>query len=291
MKSFLFILPIIALLYNPMVYNQTISEDYNRGMDFYNRQLYAEAQKVFNQIIKDYGVEDELYASARFYSANSLLKMGKKDEAASEFEFIANNIVWSQFREESLFTLGLIYFDFKRYALCRKNLLMLIYQYPGSEHTGTAMYWVGESYAAEGKLDEAIDFLKQAIEDKSNNKFRDYSLYALANVYEKTKDYNNAVKYYDELLTYHSNSPLAVQAQVRIGVCYFYLKDYYNSILELSNPNVKELSNNNLAEALYILANSHYRVEEYENAVKIYSEIIEKFPGSKIFRNAQYGLG
>jgi len=291
MKSFLFILPIIALLYNPMVYNQTISEDYNRGMDFYNQQLYAEAQKVFEQIFEDYGIEDELYVSARFYSANSLLKMGKKDEAASGFEFIVNNVVWSQFREESLFTLGLVYFDFKRYALCRKNLLMLIYQYSGSEHTGSAMYWVGESYAAEGKLDEAIDFLTQAIEDKSNNKFRDYSLYALANVYEKTKDYENAVKYYDELLTYHSNSPLAVQAQVRIGVCYFYLKDYYNSILELSNPNVKELSNNNLAEALYILANSHYRVEEYEDAVKIYSEIIEKFPGSKIFRNAQYGLG
>ena len=291
MKNFLLALSIIVILYTPSVYNQSISEDYNEAMDFYNQQLYAEAQKVFEQIFKNYGIEDELYASARFYSANSLLKMGKKDEATSGFEFIVNSVVWSKFREESLFTLGLIYFDLQRYALCRKNFLMLIYQYPGSEHTGTAMYWVGESYAAEGKLDEAIDFLTQAIEDKSSNKFRDYSLYALASVYEKTKDYENAVKYYDELLTYHSSSPLAVQAQVRIGVCYFYLKDYYNSILELSNPSVKNISNNNLAEALYILANSHYRVEEYENAVKIYSEIIEKFPDSKIFRNAQYGLG
>jgi TolA-binding protein len=291
MKNFPIILSIIAFLYNPMVFSQTISEEYNKGMNFYNQQLFADAQKVFDNIIKDYGADDELYASARFYSASSLLKMGKKEEAATGFEFIVNDVVWSKFREESLFNLGLIYFDLHRYALSRKNNLMLIYQYPGSEHTGLAMYWIGESYTADGKLDEAIEFLTKAIEDKSNNRFRDYSLYSLANVYEKTKDYTNAVKYYDELLTYHSKSPLAVQAQVRIGVCYFYLKDYYNSILELSNPAVNELSKDNLAEALYILANSHYRVEEYEDAVKIYSEIIEKFPDSKIFRNAQYGLG
>ena len=290
MKYFLIIL-LIVFKCNSLVYSQTISEDYDKGMNFYNQKLFADAQKVFDKIIKDYGIDDELYASARFYSANSLLKMGKKEEAASGFEFIVNNVVWSKFREESLFNLGLIYFDLKRYALCRKNHLMLIYQYPESEHTGIAMYWIGESYTAEGKLDEAIEFLTKAIENRSNNRFRDYSLYSLANVYEKTKDYEKAVKYYDELLTYHSKSPLAVQAQVRIGVCYFYLKDYYNSILELSNPAVNELSKDNLAEALYILANSHYRVEEYENAVKIYSEIIEKFPGSKIFRNAQYGLG
>jgi TolA-binding protein len=291
MRNFLIILSAFAFLFNQLVFSQTISEVYSRGMNFYNQQLFADAQKVFDKIIKDYGIEDELYASARFYSANSLLKMGKKEEAATEFEFIVNNVVWSKFREESLFNLGLIYFDLQRYALCRNNNLMLIYQYTGSEHTGMAMYWIGESYTAEGKLDEAIEFLTKAIEDKSNNSFRDYSLYSLANVYEKTKDYDKAVKYYDELLTYHPKSPLAVQAQARIGVCYFYLKDYYNSILELSNPAVNELSEDNLAEALYILANSHYRVEEYEDAVKIYSEIIKKFPDSKIFRNAQYGLG
>jgi TolA-binding protein len=267
-----------------------VAEEFSNGMDRYNKQLFADAHKIFESIITDYGVEEELYASARFYSANSLLKMGKKDEAATGFEFIANNVVWSKFREESLFTLGLIYFEIERYALTRKNHLLLLYQYPNSEYVGSAMYWIGESYAAEGKLEEAIDFLKQAIEDKSSNRFRDHSLYALASLYEKTQDYNNAVKYYDQLLTYHTNSPLALQAQVRIGVCYFYLKDYYNSILELNNPSLQDLPAENLAEALYLLANAHYRVEEYPNAANIYSEIIEKFPDASVYRNAQYGL-
>jgi|GEM_PF-280375 len=289
-NKYLVLVSLIGLLINPFAFSQNVAEEFNKGMDAYNKQLFADAHKIFEGVIKDYGVEDELYASSRFYAANSLLKMGKKDEAATGLEYIVNNVVWSKFREESLFALGLIYFDAGRYAFCRKNHLLLIYQYPGSDYVGSAMYWIGESYAAEDRLDEAVDFLFQAIEDRSSSRFRDHALYALASVYEKMGDYQNAVKYYDQLLTYYSGSPLALQAQVRIGVCYFYLKDYYNAILELNNPALQDLSGEKLAEALYLLANSHYRIEEYSNAEKTYLEIIERFPRSANYQNAQYGL-
>ncbi len=281
---------IITLLIVLPLFAQNLTEKFNDAMNAYNNQLYSEAYKIFDEVIKDYGVEDELYSVARFYAANSLLKMGKKDESTSGFEYIVNSIVWSKFREESLFKLGLIYYDLNRFALSRKNHLMLIYQYPNSEYLGSSMYWIGESYSAEGKLDDAIEFLTQAIEDKSANRYRDHSIYALASIYEKKHDYQNAVKYYDQLLTYHSNSSLALEAQVRIGVCYFYLKDYYNSILELNNPDIQKLPTENLSEALYLLANSHYRVEEYSDAANTYSEVIKRFPNSDIYRNSQYGL-
>lgn len=281
---------IITLLLGLPLFAQNLTEKFNDAMNAYNNQLYSEAYKIFDEVIKDYDVEDELYSVARFYAANSLLKMGKKDESTSGFEYIVNSIVWSKFREESLFKLGLIYYDLNRFALSRKNHLMLIYQYPNSEYLGSSMYWIGESYSAEGKLDDAIEFLTQAIEDKSANRYRDHSIYALASIYEKKHDYQNAVKYYDQLLTYHSNSSLALEAQVRIGVCYFYLKDYYNSILELNNPDIQKLPTENLSEALYLLANSHYRVEEYSDAANTYSEVIKRFPNSDIFRNSQYGL-
>jgi len=289
-NNFSSILLLLLFLTASFISAQNIADEYNDAMDAYNRQLYVDAQKIFQKIIDNYGIEDELYASACYYFADSYLKMGKQDEAATGFEFIVNNITWSKWREESLFTLGLIYFDMGRYALCRKNHMMLIYQYPNSEYIGTALYWIGESFASDGKLDEAVDFLTQAIEDKANNSYNDYALYALASIYEKMHDYENAVKYYDQLLTYYPESKMALQAQVRIGICYFYLKDYYNSILELSNPMLQRLSEQELAEALYLLANSHFRVEEYSDAAKGYSEIIERFPESPYKRNSQYGL-
>ncbi len=270
---------------------QSIADKFTNGMEAFHLKLYTEANRIFNQIINDYGTEDELYASARYYSAVSLLKMGKKDEAAAGFEFISNNVAWSNFREEALFNLGMIYFDAGRYSLSRKNLVKLIGEFPNGEYTGSAYYWIGESYAEEERLDDAVDFLLRAIEDRSTNTNRDYSIYALAGVYEKQEDYTNAVKYYDQLLSTYPNSQLANQAQLRIGICYFKLNDYYTSILELNDPSISNLNESSLAEGLYLLANSYYRVEEYDNAVKTYSEIVKKFPASSFARNAQYGLG
>ncbi len=269
---------------------QSVADKFSSGMNAYQLKLYAEATRIFEEIIESYGIEDELYASARYYSAESLLKLGKKEEAAAGFEFISNNIIWSYFREESLFNLGIIYFDAGKYFLSRKNLVLLLQDYPHSDFAGSTYYWIGESYARENRLDDAVDFLLRAIEDKSGNTHRDHSIFALAGVYEKQGDYNNAVKYYDQLLSYYPNSPLAVQSQLRIGICYFKLNDYYTSILELNDPSLGSLADDSFVEGIYLLANSYYRVEEYANAEKSYSEIIEKFPSSPLSRDARYGL-
>jgi len=290
MKSACTILLILFQFLLSSSFAQSVADKFNSAMDAYHLKLYAEANRIFDEIIDSYGIEDELYASARYFSAESLLKLGKKKEAAAGFEFISNNIIWSYFREESLFNLGLIYFEDGKYFLSRKNLVALLKDYPHSEFAGPAYYWIGESYARENRLDDAVDFLLRAIDDKSGNTHRDHSIFALAGVYEKQGDYNNAVKYYDQLLSYYPNSPLATQSQLRIGVCYFKLKDYHTSILELNDPSLKSLTDDSLVEGLYLLANSYYRVEEYTDAVKTYSEILEKFPGSSIARDARYGL-
>ena len=171
-KIFLTKLSALVFFFGLTAFAQNLTDKFNDAMDAHNKQLYSEANKSFDEILENYGTEDELYATVRFYSANSLLQMGKKEESTSGFEFIVNSIVWSKFREESLFKLGLIYYELNRFALSRKNHLMLVYQYPNSEYVGSSMYWIGESYSAEGRLDDAIEFLTQAIEDKSANRFR-----------------------------------------------------------------------------------------------------------------------
>ncbi len=284
------IILISFLLVNTALFPQSVSEKFSSAMDAYQIKLYADAQKLFEEIFDEYGIEDELYAAARFYSAESYLKMSKRDEAATGFEFIANNITWSNFREESLYNLGLIYISQKRYAKGRIRLTQLLDEYPSSEYTGTAFYWIGESYAQENRLQDAIDFLERAVNDTKNKSYKDYSIYTLATVYEKTGDYESAVKYYDQLLSYHPGSKLAVPSHIRIGICYFYLKDYHSSILELNNPALSNLSEDLYSEGLYLLANSYYRVQEYENAEKSYAEIVQKFQSSKIIRDARYGL-
>ena len=259
-------------------------------MESYYQERYTDAFKLFQDVSNDYKIDDELYAASKYYAANALIKLGEKDMAAAELEYLINHIVWSNFREEAFYNLGLIYFDLKRYAVARARFKSLLDEFKWSKYSGSAMYWIGESYVEEDKLDEAIEFLLRAIEDGTSNNFRDYSIYTLASVYEKKGEYENAVKYYDQLLSYYRNSKLLVSAQIRIGICYFYLKDYQASILELNNPLLDDLPDNLYSESLYLLANSYYRVHQYPDAERVYTELLEKFPGSEVIRDAKYGL-
>src|SRR4030067_2024483 len=243
--------------------SQDGSEIYSEAMNAYNSSLYSEAYRLFDKFFSEYQLKDELYATAKFYSADALLNLGDKDAAAAGFEYLVNNFNTSNFRDKALYKLGQLYFDSKQYSKARARFERLLYEYPNSEHSGTTLYWIGESYAAENRFDDAIDYLENAVANKRNNKYEDYSIYTLASIYERTGDYENAVKYYDQLLSYHKDSPLAVSAQIRIGLCYFKLNYYQSSILELNSPLLSDLPDDLYAESLYLLANSYYRVKEY----------------------------
>ncbi len=281
---------LLFVTFYSLSYSQSVTQKFTEAMEEYYQARYADAYLIFQDVSDDYGIEDELYASAKYYAADALIKLGEKEKAAIELEFIVNHIIWSNFREKAFYQLGLIYFDTELYSTARERFLSLLKEFPGSKYTGSAMYWIGESFSEEDKLDDAIDFLQKAIGDKESNNFRDYSIYAIASVYERKGDYEEAVKYYDQLLSYYRNSTLLVSAQIRIGISYFYLKDYQSSILELNNPMLNDLPDDLYAESLYLLANSYYRVQEYPNAEKVYTNLMEKYPESEVIRDAKYGL-
>ena len=272
------------------IYSQTDSQKFDEAMNAYHNQQYAQSNRLFEEFFNEYKIVDEVYATAKYYSAESLLKLGRKDEAAIGFEYLVKTYNWSNYRDKALYNLGLIYFSTGKYELSRNKLKLLLNDYPESEFYGNALYWVGESFSTENKPKEAIQFLEEAVADTRNKKYADYTLYALANAYEQTGDYNNAVKYYDQLLTYHKNSPLANSAQIRIGICYFKLKDYQSSIVELKSPKLTNLSDDMYSESIYLLATSYYRVGEYNDAEKSYLEVLQKFSDAKYARNSKYGL-
>jgi len=259
-------------------------------MDAYRTADYSKASGLFDEFFYSYKISDELYASAKYYSADALLNLGQENAAADGFTFLVNNFKWSPFRDHALYKLGIIFYNEKNYANSRFYLTQLLDEYPESEYVGSALYWIGESFSKENRLNEAVDFLKQAIASQKNNKFADYSIYTLGTVYEKLGDYNNAVKSYDELLSFHRDSKLIPAAQIRIGISYFKLKDYQSSILEFNNPLIKNLPKEQYAESLYLLANSYYRVKDYSNAEKTYKIVLNNFPSSNIIREVKYSL-
>lgn len=263
---------------------------YEEALYDYAREAYSAAYQKFKDFTATLEPANPLNASAQYYTAECLYKLGDYPGAVFEFEKEITYHQLSNFREESLYKLGLIYYNLKQYQKSRERLSTLISTYPENEHYGSALYWIGEAYTVEQKYDEAIEFFNQAIQQKRNNSFLDYSVYTLATIYEKKKEYKKAVEFYDMLLSYYKNSTLAPTAQIRIGYCYYKLKEYENSIIELSSPTVKSLSSEKKGEALYMLGNSYFRTAEYDKAQTTFLELIGKYPDNEYIREIKYSL-
>jgi len=287
MKKLLRLFLFISIFTNN-IFSQNVS-NYYKAMDEFNSSEFAQAVNQFQKFYNDYSYKDELYSTAKFYEADALWKIGELDAAATGFSYLITNFSNSNFRADAIYNLGMIYFLLKRYDKCRFYFLKFTDEYSSNNNYGVALYWIGESYAIENKYNNAIQILKQAIDVKSNN-YIDYAIYKLGNIYEKQADYKNAVKYYNQLLTYYKDSPLAIYAQRRIGISYFNLKDYQSSILELNNPLIKDLNEKDKAQSLYLLANANYRAKNFTNAEKIYIQIIKNFPSSPIIRESKFAL-
>lgn len=283
------LLAFIILLSVAETFPQNIANNYDSAMAAYNTGQFSTAVRLFDDFFAEYNLTDELYATAKYYYSDALLNLGERSAAAAGFEYIINNFKWSAFRENSMYKLGIIYFEEKKYDNSRYNLKLLLEEYPDNENAGSALYLIGESYTSQNRFNDAITFLEEAANNKNNN-YPDYTIFALANTYENTGEYNKAVDYYDQMLSYHRNSPLALSAQLRIGICYFKLKDYQSAILELNNPSLTNLPPDIYSECLYLLANSYYREEEFKDAVIKFSEVIKGFPSSDVLRDSRYGL-
>lgn len=281
---------IIILLFCSTLLPQNTNEQYEQALYDYSRGAYSAAYPKFKEFTSLYEGNNPLTASAQYYAADCLYRIGDNTGAVFEFEKVVTFHQLSNFREEALYKLGLLYFNLAQYEKCRDRLSLLIETYPENEHYGAAQYWLGEAFTIEGKYKEAITFFEQAIKNKRNNRFLDYSVYTLATIYEKNGDYKKAVEFYDYLLSYHKNSTLVSSAQIRIGYCYFKMKEYESSIIELSNPVVQSLPEEKQAEALYMLGNSFFRVGDYDKARTTLLELLKRFPETSYYREINYSI-
>ncbi len=281
---------IILISLEKLSFAQTVAKEYSKAMNAYQKKEYAEAGILFQKFFSGYKITDGVYATAKYYASDALMKLGEFDAAAAGFEFFVNHFSWSGFADDALYNLGLIYYKKGEYDKSRERFVQLINEYPESEHAGSAYYWVGQTYSRQNKPEDAIVFLQGAISKHPYNKYIDYSIYTLARIFEKIGDYKSAEEYYDTLLSYHANSPLATAAHIRIGICYFKLKDYNSSVLELNDPVLKDLPATVYSQSLYLLANSYYRLQEYSKAENVYLEILKNYPASSEVRDSKYGL-
>ncbi len=267
-----------------------LQELFSKALRFYNQKEYTNAYNIFEKFLLTENKDEVKKVYSTFYAADCLLNIKQFHAAAILFESLISENILSELREPAYYKLGEIYYQIGNYRKCREKLFTLTEAYPNTIYKGAAYYWIAESYLAEKRYLEAEEYFQKAIELKDKNEFIVNTLYSFGQLYENTNNYSKAVEYYDELLTFYKDSPIASLAQFRISISYFYLHEYDNAILELTDPLIKNLPEKNFVEAKYYLASSYMRLKDYQNAISIFNDLLKEKLSQDLKRKILYEI-
>lgn len=247
--------------------------------EYYNRQISKDLKNC-NVAIQEYSKVVENF--------------DKTQNSINRILFLQNYL----HADESFFQIGNIYF----YELLNMEKSLEIFKqfinkYPNSEILKDAQYKIyliennadfnflplrkfanAEKYAYQNKFEDAISALDRIIIEYPDCRLKDDVLLKIGNIYQlNLKNYNKAIFTYQRLIDEHKESDLLVKCYNYQGTCYMALKNWeaaencYRIILSISDSDVTK------SYAMYQIGICYENMNNLEESIKIYRELIEKY--------------
>ncbi len=285
--KYLIILPLLLCFFASAQSNT----DYYRAVKYYQDGRYYEAYQLFEQFLKIKIPEDELYASAKFYSSEALFNLGQYGGAMSGYEYLVNKFQYSSFRPIALYKLSLIYIYNGQIEKARVKLMTFARNYQGVSNYGSVLFYIGETYRFEKDYTNALYYYEQARVNRQTNVYKVETMFYIGECHEYLGDFTKASEVYESILNDYPDNPFSLSAQIKLGVSYFKAGEYEKAILELMGPDFQNLPADKKKEATLILASSLYHTQEYAKAESEFRKLYKQEKGNETGREALYGIG
>jgi len=183
------IYPEDAFLQNTLGYTYMAKEQYDLAIKHYKKAL---------QIRPNYSEAKNNLGVAYIYKK-------EWDNAIPYFEEITKDLLYGT-PHRPLVNLGSVYYNKKNYPLSEQYYLKALKLRPNYDD---ALYGLGRTYLAMGKIPEAVSRIEAAVRISSN---RPRFYFDLASAYAKSGDFKKALKAYKEVIELVPGTPLAFEA-------------------------------------------------------------------------------
>ncbi len=227
---------------------------YAQGVEYFNRRSYKDAIQFFQKSL-NYPIDKKLAAEAIFWQGDSYYRLKQYGTAAQKFNSFLNAKGASQTNLVSTATYNAAYcaFNTGRYAdaswLFRKFIKM-----PGAD-----MQMVNDSYLR------------------------------LADSYIITKDYKNAIQYYDKVIGNRSSD--ADYAMFQKAICYGSQGDFKSKLNTLGNLINSYKGSEYYDDALYDMASTNLIMNDQRNAIVYFDRLVKEKPKSSFAKKALVKMG
>ena len=260
---------------------------YERSVALFKQQRYDEAKKAFESFINDYS-KSPLVPWAYYWIGKTEEATGQPDRAKKRFQKILKEFPGSDVIPRVYLSLGNIDFRAEKYedavrfyrTITDSLLVPAIGVNADTAIVPYAMSNLIEAYKNLGMSDAALDYTRRFIQLFPNDPSIPDRRVDVGILYERLGYYDQALLHFQNLLE-EASPDLEAEIRYYIGECYFYKADYERAILEfLKVPylTTKPTGIDWRANAFYMAGQSYEKMGKYNDAIKMYQEIINR-PG------------
>ncbi len=224
---------------------------------------FGEGEKFIKDILKTAeSLKDSIYfiPEVLFSLADIYIGQGKLSEAIEVLSLIIEDDKANELLKlQSVYARGSLYYQMEKYREAIKDFEFCLASKSFASDLASLLAQVNEklaiSYVKSGQVEKGINLVSKLIDEVAEpiEKFKYTAL--LAEAYFEARDYKNAVKFASDVF----------QSDV--------------------------VDENAMARAVYVLANSHRQLGEFEKTLSVLSRAGEKFPNSKFIQDVFYSVG
>ncbi|MBO7298769.1 MAG: tetratricopeptide repeat protein, partial [Kiritimatiellae bacterium] len=217
----------------------------------------AEAEKISNMLLKK-NVSTDILAEALYLHGSALVRLGKLDEAITDFDRLVRECGSSRFLPYAKVALGSLLAD------PQKN-----------------------------QLQRAETLLTEAIASKlPTSGLEVESYFYLGCVRYWMKKYREASNDFLALIQKHPTDPRLNDVYIKLAWSYFFVGMYTeagNLVVDVLQ-NRGGFTNSQLGELRYVAANSFFEVSNYDKAIELYKSVVDVDPESSFGQKSSFNL-
>lgn len=281
---------------------------YGLAYAYYNLKDYDRARSYFREYVNATDRRNPNHTDALIRLADCYYVSRSYSEALEYYNRARN--IGSPDNDYILLQTGTITGFQRNYTEARRLLNSLVSSYARSQYRDDALFQIAQFDIEQGNYQQAIDGLTQLLREMPGSSFAPYAHMRRAASYFNLKDYDATIRDYSHVIREYPTHPAAEESLVPLQEALTLAGkagdfDMYLSMFKRANPDSKGLENvefetaKNLyfnqqytqainalrsfitsyprsartAEAKYYMAESYFRLDNYNDAIPIYEEL------------------
>lgn len=256
------------------------------GQCYFFKNQYLKAYEIFNELL----AYNEYRDATLFWLGETNLKGSDYQKAAEFYKQLLDLYPSSIYVPQAYYSLGWVYFESGQLDASRKQFKQLIEKFPDHQLTEDSHYKLAEVEYNYQNYENAIRYFKQyAIKYPQSNRMEQVYFYIGESNYYLGK-YLPAIDNYQQAIDIAYDSKIAFMSKISVAWSYLKTQNYSLSQNYFEDAETYAKKHNLLTDDVYLgKATLFTEIEQYEQALEAYEELLRLFPNSERVYDALLG--